>query len=159
MIHIIALVLALILWTPSPGRDRHNQPARRAHASAKPTQPTNAALTPAARVICAPTRPVTLLDLADTLPPPRLVPQYLIQWEQTPEAERQAILARQAEEAWPRWLKITTAETARSEKTAQIQRRRVELFAAAYELPDPYGWLDDVTGAAGALLGVGAGCR
>ncbi|MEU7096039.1 hypothetical protein [Kitasatospora aureofaciens] len=71
----------------------------------------------------------------------RLIPQYLIKWEQTPEDEKAAVLTRQAQEQAGQW-----------EKTRQ-RKRRAAAFAASAGLPDPLHYLDDVTDAHGALIG------
>ncbi|MEV7772934.1 hypothetical protein [Kitasatospora sp. NPDC086791] len=113
---VLAFLWALRLLLPAQGQ--HRAPDTQA---------------PQPRVICGWRRPFGAHLLVRTMPvpePSRLVPLYLEAWEQAPDDEKTAVLARQAEEQAERW-----------EQT----RRRAAAFAAQLDLPDPSHWLDSIT--------------
>ncbi|MGW3075077.1 MULTISPECIES: hypothetical protein [unclassified Kitasatospora] len=97
------------------------------------------------RVICAPTRPVSLLDLRETVQycPGPLVRPHLIAWERMTPAQQEVIQRRHADDMARRWEAIVVAELARDANDQR--RRRAALFAAALDLPDPMHWLDSIT--------------
>ncbi|MGW3073513.1 hypothetical protein [Kitasatospora sp. NPDC001132] len=97
------------------------------------------------RVICAPTRPVSLLDLRETVQrcPGPLVRPHLIAWERMTPAQQEVIQQRHADDMARRWEAIVVAELARD--ASDQRRRRAALFAAALDLPDPMHWLDSIT--------------
>ncbi|MEV7213239.1 hypothetical protein AB0O31_09130 [Kitasatospora cineracea] len=84
------------------------------------------------------------MHLIKTIPPRsffRITPAVLL-WEQTPEAERQAILDEHAKNAWPQWLATRTRVEQQRENAADRLRRRVELFATGFDLPSAYDWVN-----------------
>ncbi|MEV7360833.1 hypothetical protein [Kitasatospora sp. NPDC091276] len=129
MRHLIGWVLlrALVLWLPARGQHRP--------AVVSETAPEAPPLH-----ICGWEKPIHPHHLVKTMPPVALgfwISPVVLRWERLPEEVQQAELKAHAEAAWPQWLK-TRAAVERSRQTPEDEkRRRVELFATAYDLPSP----------------------
>ncbi|MBV6698506.1 hypothetical protein KV557_15440 [Kitasatospora aureofaciens] len=130
------LTVLVILWVL-----RRVLPARGEHRSV-PIRPERRE-TP---VICGWHRPIPAHLLARTMPLDslRLIPRYLVAWEETPADQKTAQLERHAKDRAAQWEKI------------QQRSRRAAAFAAQLDLPDPLHWLDNATDGHGVLTGRGA---
>ncbi|MEE1823273.1 hypothetical protein PUR61_13895 [Streptomyces sp. BE20] len=130
MTQLIVLAFLWALRLLLPARGGHRAPDARAAQDG--------------RGICGWYRPFPVHLLVRNMPLPessRLVPAYLEAWEQTPDSEKAAVLAQQAEEQAERWRQT---------------QRRAAAFAVQLDLPDPLYWPDDATTADRVLAGVGA---
>ncbi|MFG2912732.1 hypothetical protein ACGF0D_07550 [Kitasatospora sp. NPDC048298] len=134
---VLAFLWALRLLLPARGTHR------RALVICGPVEPFR--LTVPKRVICAPARPISVLDLRETVHsnPGPLVRPHVIAWERMTPAQQEVIRQHNAEETQRKWAAIIAAELARD--ADDHRRRRAALFAAALDLPDPEHWLDSIT--------------
>ncbi|MFG2906213.1 hypothetical protein ACGF13_14235 [Kitasatospora sp. NPDC048286] len=140
MTQLIVLAFLWALRLLFPARGKHRCPVL---VICVPIEPIR--LTVPKRTICAPTRPISVLSLRETVQhqPGPLVRPHVIAWERMTPAQQEVIRQGKAEEAEQKWAAIITAELARD--TDDQRKRRAALFAAALDLPDPSHWCDSIT--------------
>ncbi|MFJ4093408.1 hypothetical protein ACIPYS_17660 [Kitasatospora sp. NPDC089913] len=140
MRQLIARVTRTVLCSAATARDRlHRLRAPAAiNELAEPVQ-----LARPGDVICAPTRPIPVLELRETAwtQPRNLVPRYMVAFEAMTKDEQQVVRQRLAVEANKRWALTLATERAREDSR---RRQRAEDFAAKLGLPSPSRWQDDI---------------
>ncbi|MGW3232512.1 hypothetical protein [Kitasatospora sp. NPDC001095] len=140
MHHLIAWLVrrALVLCLPARGRHRRHR-----LVICGPVEPIQ--LTVPKHTICAPTRPVPLLDLRETAhsQATTLVRPHIIAFASMTSAQQEVIRQSFADDVARRWEAIVAAELARDKDDQR--RRRAALFAASLDLPDPEHWCDSIT--------------